>query len=140
MGQTTNQIESYIEDKREDLGANLEELETKVKDAADWKHHFRNRPMTMIGVAFGGGVLLATMMGSRGRRDAWQRGAPAAITPGRVRGVALDTWDHVKGALIAVAASRAKDFIDEVVPGFKQHFDKTAKRSDSSSVPLTSSV
>ena len=61
MGQTTRQIEAHIEDTREDLGANLNELEQKVKSVTDWKQQFRSNPMTMLGVAFGGGILLATM-------------------------------------------------------------------------------
>ena len=58
MGETTNQIESYIETKREDLGSNLAELENKVKSITDWREQFRSNPMTMVGVAFGGGILL----------------------------------------------------------------------------------
>jgi len=119
------------------LGANLEELETKVKDAADWKHHFRNRPMTMIGLAFGGGVLLAAMLGSRSQRGDWESAAPAANTTARVKSAALDTWGHIKGALVALAATRAKEFIDEIVPGFKQHFDKIPKRAEGVSDPLS---
>jgi hypothetical protein len=67
MGETTDQIENYIEDKREDLSSNLQELETKVKTMTDWKHYFETSPMTMMGVAFGGGILLATMI--RGKRN-----------------------------------------------------------------------
>jgi Protein of unknown function (DUF3618) len=55
MGQTTNQIEAHIEDTREHLGSNLHELEQKVKSVTDWKQHFQTNPITMLGVAFGGG-------------------------------------------------------------------------------------
>ena len=57
MGQTTEQIEAHIEHTRDDLGSNLHELEAKVKSITDWKHHFQSKPMTMLGVAFGGGIL-----------------------------------------------------------------------------------
>lgn len=67
MGQTADQIETHIERTRDNLGSNITELEQKVKSATDWKHYFRNNPMTMMGVAFGGGVLLAVMLGN-GRR------------------------------------------------------------------------
>jgi hypothetical protein len=63
MGETTSQIEAHIEDIRKDLGANLQEVEDRVKSATDWRQHFQARPMTMLGIAFGGGVLLATMLG-----------------------------------------------------------------------------
>jgi hypothetical protein len=68
MGQTANQIEAHIESTREDLGSNLNELERKVKSVTDWKQHFQNNPMTMLGVAFGGGILLATTLGERKSR------------------------------------------------------------------------
>jgi hypothetical protein len=67
MDQTTDQIEAHIEDTRKDLGANLQELEVKVKSAADWRHQFRRNPMAMLGAAFGGGVLLALLAGKRRR-------------------------------------------------------------------------
>ena len=65
MGETTKQIEAHIENTRKDLGANLQEVETRVKAATDWRQHFQARPMTILGIAFGGGVLLATMMSRR---------------------------------------------------------------------------
>jgi hypothetical protein len=37
MGQTASQIEAHIEHTREDLGSNLDQLERKVKSAADWR-------------------------------------------------------------------------------------------------------
>ena len=65
MGQTTDQIESQIGSKREDLKSNLQELETRVKTATDWRHYFAQHTGTMIAAAFGGGVLLAAMLGGR---------------------------------------------------------------------------
>jgi len=94
MDKTTNQIESDIERKRDELGANLNELEHKVKQIGDWRHHFDNHPMTLIGAAFGGGMVLATMLG-RSRRDT---PTYSATSPRSQK--ALDTWDHIKDALI----------------------------------------
>ena len=68
MGQTTDQIENQIENKREDLKSNLQELETRVKTATDWRHYFAEHTGTMIAAAFGGGVLLASMLGGRSNR------------------------------------------------------------------------
>ena len=65
MGQTTHQIAAHIENTRDDLGSNLQELEQRVKSVTDWKEQFRARPMTMLGLAFGSGVVLATAMGRR---------------------------------------------------------------------------
>ena len=131
MGQTTHQIEAHIEDTREDLGSNLHELELKVKSVTDWKQHFRTNPMTMLGVAFGGGILLATMLGGRKNRRG-ERGFPSHATGSephagteQQKHKALETWDNIKGALIAVAATRFTDFVGEVVPGFHEQFQHT---------------
>jgi hypothetical protein len=125
MGQTTHQIEAHIEGTRKDLGSNLHELERKVKSVTDWKQHFQSNPMTMLGVAFGGGILLATMLGGRKNR----RGEPSFSSHAephaeteQQKHKALETWDNIKGALIGVAATRFKDFVGEIVPGFQEQF------------------
>jgi len=121
MGQTTSEIESYIENKREDLGSNLQELEEKVKSMTDWKQQFQKNTMAMIGLAFGGGVLLATLTGGRRRSlyrepygdETYARSAPTSRS--QVKEKALETWDYAKGALIGLAASRAKDYVSKLV-------------------------
>ena len=130
MGKTANEIETHIDRTRDDLGSNIQELENKVKSLTDWKHHFKNNPMTMIGVAFGGGVLLAAVLGGE---KGHPRSSSSEKTGQRLRGGegdrkkhdALETWDSIKGALIGVAATRVKDFVGEVVPGFNEHFQQT---------------
>ena len=130
MEQTIGQIESHIEKTREDLGANLHELEHKVKQLGDWHHHFSNHPMTLLGVAFGGGVLLATLF-ETGRRA---RTSATSYDPSPRKHKALDTWDHIKDALIGVAATRVTDFVGELVPGFKEQFvNKTNREKPGSS-------
>ena len=139
MGQTTHQIEAHIENTREDLGSDLHELERKVKDVTDWKQHFQTKPMTMLGVAFGGGVLLATSLRSgRKRNPAAERGfsspalsAETHAATDRQKHKALETWDNIKGALIGVAATRFKEFVGEVVPGFDEQFQRTGENAQS---------
>jgi hypothetical protein len=121
--QTTNQIEHYIDHKREELGSNLHELENKISAATDWRHHFQQNPMTLIAAAFGGGVVLASLLGGPQRR----RSAPTdpRTTPNPPRAQALDKWDHIKSALIGVAAARFTDYVEEVIPGFREQLEKT---------------
>jgi hypothetical protein len=73
MGETTGQIENYIGNKRDDLGFNLKELEGKVKAVTDWRQQFQRSPLTGVAIAFGGGIVLASMLAgksSRGSRSA----------------------------------------------------------------------
>jgi hypothetical protein len=69
VGKTTHEIASDIDQTRSDLKSNLEELETRVKDAADWRAHFRKRPGSMIAAALFGGALLSLMSGMRSPKE-----------------------------------------------------------------------
>jgi ElaB/YqjD/DUF883 family membrane-anchored ribosome-binding protein len=73
MGETTDQIEAHIEMTRQQLHSNFRELAQKVKAATDWRRQVRDHPMTLIAVAFAGGVLLAAMVA----RTSWASGPPA---------------------------------------------------------------
>jgi len=65
VGETSGQIAQEIEQTRARLGSNLQELETRVKEATDWRKQFRKNPLPMLGIAFGGGILLSTVVGGR---------------------------------------------------------------------------
>ena len=141
MGQATSQIKAHIEDTRENLGSNLHELEQKVKSVTDWKQHFQSNPMTMLGVAFGGGILLATMLGGR-KNKRGERGFSGHATGSEPHAgtdhqkqKALETWDNIKGALIGVAATRFKDLVGEVVPGFHEQFQHTEEKAKAIATP-----
>jgi lipopolysaccharide biosynthesis regulator YciM len=65
MGQTTDQIVNDIDQKREHLKSNLEELEGRLKAATDWRTQVDRHPTAMIFAAMVGGVLLSAMIGKR---------------------------------------------------------------------------
>jgi len=109
-----------------------------VHSAIDWRQQFRNNPMMMVGLAFGGGVFLATMAGGRRNRLSGMS-SPATVpmtsessskaiasrgVASRERQQVLETWDNIKGALVGVAASRLKSFLGESVPGFAEQLRK----------------
>ncbi len=127
MGQTTDQIENQIEDKREDLKSNLQELESRVKTATDWRHYFAEHTGTMIAAAFGGGVLLAAMVGGRSNRASLSRAESSESTRPWTRGTkheVLENLDSIKSALVGAAATKFKGILGEVVPGFTEHLAK----------------
>jgi hypothetical protein len=133
MGETTDQIAAHIEDTRDDLGSSLRELENKVKSVTDWKQHFHNNPLTMVGVAFGSGILLASMMGGTRRSRAGMSALAADSEPHAATDhqtyKAMETWDNIKGAIIGVAATRFKDFVAEVIPGFQEQYQRTEAKT-----------
>jgi hypothetical protein len=130
VDQTTHQIESNIERTRDRLGANLYELEHKVKQLGDWRHHYSNHPLLLVGAAFGGGVLLATML-APGKRT--QLASSLQLSPGfngssegrsvpPVGPQVTNAWDHMRDALLGVAATRVTEFLGDLVPGFAEEF------------------
>lgn len=128
MGQTTDEIENQLEGKREDLKSNIQELETRVKTATDWRHYFAEHSGTMIAAAFGGGIVLAAMLGGRSNGTLLSQ-AGASSEPARpwTRGTkheVLENLDSIKSALVGAAATRFKGILGEVVPGFTAHLAK----------------
>lgn len=126
MGQTSDQIETHIENKREDLKSNLQELEGRVKSATDWRHYFKQYPGMMIAAAFGGGVLLSAMMRKR-RTGELSSSVSSSIPVDAARSVTgtkhevLDKLDTIKSALVGVAATKFKGMLSEIVPQFSEH-------------------
>ena len=148
MGETSDQIERHIQQTRNDLSENFNELEEKVRTAVDWRAQFEERPGTMLGLAFGAGVLLSALLPSprsRGRSSEPHWDAPAnhgvqdfssnsRTETDDNESKALETWTALKGALAGVAASKLSDFVEDMLPGFKHEFMKarTGKGSERS--------
>ena len=137
MGEKSDQIESQIVAERGQLGRNLNELESKVQEITDWRAQFQKRPMLMIGLAAGGGLLLASITGraSRSRPRYVKSGTDDGYEHRRgtelQKNKALETFDTIKGAMIGVAANTFRDFLGQLIPGFTEQFQKTAQQKHS---------
>jgi hypothetical protein len=142
MDEKPDEIMNEIEMQRNQLGANLNELESRVRRTADWRAHFDSNPMLMLGAALGGGVLLGAIVnGSRSSRSrgssytssrhfssSSENAMPTTATALQ-RHKASETLDHIKGALIAFATARAKEFLNEAIPGFGGFLHESESRS-----------
>lgn len=125
--ETASQLERYIEDKRADLGSNLQELERKVRSVANWKRQFEKQPLTILGVAFGGGIFLATLLGKRSNGYVYPRVTSGGQNAGSTaKDKALETMDNIKEAAVGAAAVYFKQLAEEVIPGFSAQYDKVA--------------
>lgn len=140
MGEITNQIEQEIRTKRDHLGRNLDELEDKARELADWRTHYRNHSPAFLGAAFGLGIVLGLATISR-RQPTPDYGdfdtdvshdpypmRPAARRPERGTGTAAkalrqvgETWEQIADALVRTAAVKAIDLVAEFVPGFRDN-------------------
>jgi hypothetical protein len=142
MGETTNQIELEIAQKRNELGDNLVELERRAKAAVDWRAHVQERPGTMLAVAFGGGIVLSALFSAlRGpakvhaeRPSANGNGYDRAASknsdqsPGKLATATRKNLDALGGALLGIAATRTSSILEGILPGFQKEFER-AKNS-----------
>lgn len=123
MAETTHEIETTIDRTREDLADNLRELEDKVRSAADWKEYFDANPALFLGLAFGGALLVGSILAGRTPRSyagAQVESETSTRAPHRER--AHETVELIKGALLGVAVSRLTQFMDSMLPGFGEHY------------------
>jgi hypothetical protein len=146
MGEKPDQIERHIYEKRNELGENINELQQKVKTAVDWRAQFDRRPLALVGVAFGGGLLLSMLIGrgrkshddssrwSRSRR--WRRESQRSeygSSPERQQSddKGPSAWANLRDAVIAIAGSKLSSLIEELVPGFTEQYRRrqTERRS-----------
>ncbi len=65
MDEKPDQIIEHIEARRDELGRNLSELESKVRRTTDWRTYYDRNPMLIMGAALGGGLLLGAMIGGK---------------------------------------------------------------------------
>jgi hypothetical protein len=137
MGETPDQIERHIHEKRNELGENIHELQEKVKTAVDWRAQFDQRPWVLIGVAFGGGLLLSLLVGGgrhdSGRYSSRDRGKsePQRFSSSQQRDDKV--WENIRGAALAVGASRLSSVLEGVLPGFQEQYKKKQREQQSSS-------
>ena len=88
----------------------------------------------MIGLAAGGGLLLASLTAGKSRsRLHYPSGRDGGSESEHRRGTelqrhkALETFDNIKGAMIGVAANTFQDFLGQLIPGFREQVQKTAQ-------------
>jgi hypothetical protein len=147
MDETSDQIERHIQETRNDLDDNFNELGDKVKKAVDWRAQFDERPGTMLGLAFAGGVILSALLssgrpsrgtsardGSPRGRHVWSPSRLSSALPASKPSETRKSVEALADALIGVAVNRASRFIDSLVPGFQREFSsaKAGKSADSS--------
>jgi hypothetical protein len=133
MGQTVHEIEGQIDRARERLGSNLDELEQRVDAATDWQTHFRAKPFVfltaaVIGGAAAGAVLRNTRPGSKANRlVAAPDSSDGAVGLNSTGSQVLNIWNNVKAAAIGLASSRLKEYVDQLLPGFDEHYQRAER-------------
>ena len=130
MDRAVDRIEQHIDRERAVLLSNLEELEERVTSVVDWRRHFRGNPVTWVGVALGGGLLLALAVARRPRAPpfvypravasrALYSESPATYSEHRRRELSR-VWLTIDSALIGLAAAKLKQSLAQLLPGFRE--------------------
>lgn len=116
METNPQEIERELSQERTALGQNVAELEHRAKDAVDWRKQFDKSPGLLLGLAFGGGLLLAGLGSSSSSSDDTPRDT---VRPSR----ASAGLERIAAALIAAGATRAVRYLGERVPGFRDEIE-----------------
>jgi hypothetical protein len=147
MGETTNQIEWEIAQKRSELSGNLIELKQRAKAAVDWRSQVEERPGTMLAVAFGGGIVLSALFSalrgpakvhaerrsaSANRANSYDNGNSydssasknSAQSPGKLATATRKNLDALGGALLGIVATRTSSILEGILPGFEKEFER----------------
>jgi len=135
MGETPDQIERHIYEKRSELGENIHELQQKVKTAVDWRAQFDQRPWVLMGAAFGGGLLLALLFGGRGDSsrssspDAWKREGYRTGNAQQRDDKTNAIWENIRGAALAVGGQQIGERAGRRPAGFPGAIQEKAARA-----------
>jgi hypothetical protein len=146
MGETANQIEWEIAQKRSELSDNLIELKQRAKAVIDWRSQVEERPGTMLTVAFGGGIVLSALFSAlrgpaqvyaeRPSGNAVDSDRPISKTsaqlPSKLATTTRKNLDALGGALLGIVATRTASILEGFLPGFQREFER-AKNSQGQS-------
>jgi hypothetical protein len=140
MGETTNQIEWEIAQKRSELSDDLIELKERAKAAVDWRSQVEERPGTILAVAFGGGIVLSALFSAlRGPAKVYAErpsssageydgSKTSAQSPSKLATTTRKNLDALGGALLGIVATRTTSILEGILPGFQKEFER-AKNS-----------
>lgn len=111
-----------VADQVENIGANSA---NGLDDAGDT--HYPVAALLVLGVVIGGGILVAAMARGDGRKN----GLGEFSGPGRfaaaVGGMSpkvIETFSRVRDAAFSFALDKAVDTVDEIFPGFREHYER----------------
>ena len=124
MGEHGRPLEQLIERQRDELGENLESLAGKARAVTDWRAQVDTHPLRMLGIAAGGGALLALVAGRRRSRRAPRE---AVATEPRRRSPVGRLAGDIKGAVGGVATAAVIEFLGKAIPGFGEHFHRSTE-------------
>jgi hypothetical protein len=133
------EYEDEIAAEERALDENLDEIEQQAKAPVDWRALVRRHPLAFLGVAIGGGVFLATVVGQRWAPDAGgptledgdsedapdendtESGDPELDDADS--SAAHEIWEDLTVALLGAGTAKATEFMAGLLPGLHEEFE-----------------
>lgn len=111
-------LQHEIDAEKADLIANLGALETKARDAADWRARIRKHPWESVGIALAAGGVLGFLTSGRSPRAERPRTAGEAPTdPAPPAPRSHPLLERAVDTFVAVATARTVELLKESVTG-----------------------
>jgi len=139
----TDKIKQHIENERESLSQNLDEIEYRFKDATDLKGHFDRNTGLILGAAVAGGFLCSLVLGRSSRNsqsattnspsNAQEKTATAPTRSERfisehLSGVS-ETVNDIAAGLAGLFSEKLQSIISKAVPGFREQYENIRQRA-----------
>lgn len=138
MAQQPSEIKAHIQAEGESLRENLEEIQSRVKNALDWKVWYRNNTAVALGGAAAGGLLLSMLLKKSHNRSDFgdtdyemdlREPSRRLETPGPKSGSRFhEALDNTMSAIFGVANDTFQDFMSKALPGFREHYSQARAR------------
>lgn len=92
--------------------------------SSDWRAGFERSPWMMLGLAFGAGCLVAALVPSDTGDSSYpgQSFSSSSSRPRFADSHLGQTWGKMQKALLVAVTRNAEDFLDDLVPGFKEAY------------------
>ena len=140
MVQETQRIMDHIETEREQLGENLDEFESRIKDATSPRAWYESNPGAILGAAAVGGLILGLLVtsrsGSKSEPAEFSEFADLQAKPekrhkgseSRHMKTIKNTFDTTIAALVGLGARKFQDFVAGSLPGFREQYDEASQQ------------
>lgn len=90
---------------------------------SDWRGNFERSPWMMLGLAFGAGCLVAALVPSDTGDSSYPGQSFSSSSRPRFADSHLgQTWAKMQKALMVAVTRNAENFLDDLVPGFKEAY------------------
>jgi len=146
VDEETNKIKEHIDAERHQLEHNLDEIESRVKNATDLRAQFNKHTGWILGGAVAGGFLLSLAFrkpSNEGAHERWdgesrERNLDKPAQP-RLRlsphlDQISDTFDNIIAGLVGVVSNKLHSFVSDTVPGFREQYDGIERQRGRSSI------